>query len=262
VRTNGTNFKLVRNIGITATEGREPRTGLVEAPDGTLLGTTRIGGGVNQGTIFRLRKDGTQFATVRSFSGLGGEGARLRAPLLQTAGGVFYGTTFGGGTGDQGALFRLFTPNLIPAPTLAIQPRSAIGAPGSTLTFTAAANGPQFLRYQWLHLGTNIPGAFSPSLTLPGVDASKIGEYKLRVTGFTGEVTSQSVYASLFSITTNRSLVIQGTPGNSYRIEIADSLGPPTVWTQMTNIVLSGSSATIPAGNVGSRFFRSVLVSP
>jgi hypothetical protein len=227
-----------------------------------LLGTTRIGGGVNQGTIFRLRKDGTQFATVRSFNGIGGEGARLRAPLLQTAGGVFYGTTFGGGTGDQGVLFRLFTPNLIPAPTLATQPRSVIGAPGSTVTFTAAANGSQFLRYQWLHLGTNIPGAFSPSLTLPAVDANKIGEYKVRVTGFTGEVTSQPAHASLFSITRDRSLLIEGTPGNNYRIETAQSLGSPTVWTEMTNIILGETSATIPAGNSGARFFRTVLVSP
>jgi uncharacterized repeat protein (TIGR03803 family) len=262
VRTNGTGFTLLRAMGVATGEGREPRTGLVEAPDGTLLGTTRIGGGANQGTVFRVRKDGTQYATVRSFNGMGGEGARLRAPLLQTVGGVFYGTTFGGGAGDKGVLFRLFAPNLIPVPTLANQPHSVLGAPGSTLTFAAAVNGAQHLRYQWLHQGTNIPGAFSSTLTLPGADAGKVGEYKVLVTGLTGEVTSQSVQASLFSITTNRGLVIQGTPGSSYRIESAERLGSPTVWMEMTNVVLSGNPAIIPTGNGGARFFRTALASP
>ncbi len=262
VKTNGTDFRIVRSLGLAPIEGREPRVGLVEAPDGTLLGTTRIGGGANQGTIFRVQKDGTNYATIRSFSGIGGEGARSRSPLLQAAGGVFYGTTFGGGTGDQGVLFRVFTPNLVPAPMIAEQPRSVINAPGSTLTLSAAIETDQHLRYQWLHNGTNIPGAFSSTLTLTRADATKVGEYQLRATGLTGEVESQKVQLSLFSISTNRSLLIQGTPGNTYQIESADQLGTPTNWAEMTNIVLSGSAASVPAGTTSSKFFRAAMVAP
>ena len=170
--------------------------------------------------------------------------------------------TFGGGTDDQGVLFRVFTPGLIPAPTFATQPRSIIDAPGATLTLAAAIEGKQHLRYQWLRNGTNIPGAFSPTLTLGRADGTKIGEYQVRATGFTGEVESQKVHASLFSITTNRTLLIQGAPGNMYRIESTDRLGNSTAWTEMTNIVLSGSAATVPVSASSSKFFRAALVAP
>ena len=136
------------------------------------------------------------------------------------------------------------------------------GAPGSTVELTAAIAGKQRLRYQWMRNGTNIPAAFSEKLTLNGADAARAGEYKVRVTGLTGEATSAAAEVSLFSMTTNRTLRIEGTVGNTYRIESTDRLNTPTAWTQMTNVVLSAGSVEIPIGSSPSRFYRAALTSP
>jgi T5SS/PEP-CTERM-associated repeat protein/uncharacterized repeat protein (TIGR03803 family) len=257
---DGSGFGVIKNFGVAAGEGREPRAGLVEAPDGSLLGTTRVGGG-GQGTIFRLRKDGSGFQSLRFF-GAAGDGARPRSALAQAPGGVFYGATFGGGTNDQGVLFRLFAPGLIPVPSLVAQPRSFIGPPGSVTTLQVRAAGSEPFFYQWQHNGLDLPGAILPTLALPAVDAASVGVYAVRVSSLSGTNLSAPAYVTLFNINPDRSLILLGEPGAPHRIDFSDLLtAPPQNWLPLTNVVLPAGPMFIidpHSGGLNQRFYRAV----
>jgi uncharacterized repeat protein (TIGR03803 family) len=95
-------------------DGAEPRPGLTEAPNGQMLGTTRVGGAANQGVLYRLNRNGSGLETLRHLGFGGNPGARSRSRLLRAPGDVFYGMTFGGGFNDRGTIFRYYLPELIP----------------------------------------------------------------------------------------------------------------------------------------------------
>ena len=97
---------LLHDFAGTITSGAGPHGPVVEAPDGSLWGTTEGGGPMNTGTIFRVTKTGV-FATMHEFSGEDGSGAL--AGLVLGADGNFYGTTARGGTDLQfgGTAFRI-----------------------------------------------------------------------------------------------------------------------------------------------------------
>lgn len=110
---DGGNFDTIRNLGLAPKDAREPRTSLIQSPSGALLGTSRVGGTANQGTVFQLNPNGSGYATLHEFSSVPGNGARSRSPLVSGGnGGVYYGATFGGGPSDQGVIFRLFVSDL------------------------------------------------------------------------------------------------------------------------------------------------------
>lgn len=112
---DGSFFSVIFGFGTNSFGGLEPRAGLTEAPNGQLLGTTRIGGGtVNEGVIYRLNRNGSGYENLRSFGSGNNPGGRARSPLLGAPGGVFFGMTFGGGVNDRGVIFRYFLPELIP----------------------------------------------------------------------------------------------------------------------------------------------------
>jgi uncharacterized repeat protein (TIGR03803 family) len=94
--------------GFDSTDGRDPVAGLVLATDGNFYGTTRDGTTRNAGTVFRITAGG-QLTTLYSFCAqvdcTGGR--EPSAPLLQATDGNFYGTTYAGGTGDTGTVFRI-----------------------------------------------------------------------------------------------------------------------------------------------------------
>jgi uncharacterized repeat protein (TIGR03803 family) len=83
----------------------EPAGGLVEAPDGSLYGTTKLGGAFSLGTVFQVTTAGA-FTLRHSFSG-GDDGSRPLAPLIQAAGGDLYGTTMRGGSSNDGTVFKI-----------------------------------------------------------------------------------------------------------------------------------------------------------
>jgi len=78
--------------------------GLVEASDGLLYGTAPIGGEFDAGTVFRLDRDGGQFAVLHSFADPGGV---IVNGLVEARPGVFFGTTFSGGKRSEGTIFQL-----------------------------------------------------------------------------------------------------------------------------------------------------------
>ena len=113
----GTVFELMTNQTVTtlvsfdvnnsANTGNSPYAALVQANDGSLYGTTELGGtNGGYGTIFKLMTNGT-FASLYSFSGT--NGANPYAGLVRGSDGNFYGTAFSGGANGYGTVFRFAT---------------------------------------------------------------------------------------------------------------------------------------------------------
>jgi len=86
-------------------DGATPYASLVMDAKGKLYGTTAYGGASNAGTVFRLDKTGKE-TVLYSFTG-GTDGANPYANLIRDGEGNFYGTTYGGGNGGYGVVFKL-----------------------------------------------------------------------------------------------------------------------------------------------------------
>jgi uncharacterized repeat protein (TIGR03803 family) len=80
-------------------DGSGPAASLVQASDGNLYGTTLGGGSGNQGTVFRIGRDGS-YESLYAFDGnaVGFNGTLPLGPLIQARDGFLYGTTYYGGT--------------------------------------------------------------------------------------------------------------------------------------------------------------------
>jgi uncharacterized repeat protein (TIGR03803 family) len=82
-----------------------PVADLTAGSDGKFYGTTQGDGGAGGGTVFRLNPGGTAFEVLHAFDCESGCGPQ--AALTAGSDGKFYGTTFRGGTGGGGTVFRL-----------------------------------------------------------------------------------------------------------------------------------------------------------
>lgn len=99
--------------------GDNPANALVEANDGFLYGTAFEGGATNNGVLFRIRKNGTEFSVVHNFCSVANcADGSSPASLIVGHDGSLYGTTTRGGsnTGNCqplrgcGTIYR-FTPH-------------------------------------------------------------------------------------------------------------------------------------------------------
>jgi len=108
---DGSGFTVVRAFELM-TDARQPSAGLVEAADGSLLGTSMLGGEFNKGAVFRITKDGSGHQTLHSFAGPPNDAARPRSPLAAGAPGLFYSATLIGGSKGYGAVYELAIPAL------------------------------------------------------------------------------------------------------------------------------------------------------
>src|SRR5262249_27356304 len=90
--TNG--FTTLWSFGATPTDGQTPHGGVIEGSDGVLYGTTWFGGGsTNEGTVFKINKDGSGYTKLHAFGGNGSLSSGPRAGLLEGSDGWLYGTT-------------------------------------------------------------------------------------------------------------------------------------------------------------------------
>ncbi len=89
-------------------DGGNPNAGLVFDAAGNLYGTTEYGGAQNGGTVFKLvpNPDGTWTESVLHNFILA-DGALPLCTLIFDAAGNLYGTTFYGGTQNEGTVFKL-----------------------------------------------------------------------------------------------------------------------------------------------------------
>ncbi|MGB8168140.1 MAG: choice-of-anchor tandem repeat GloVer-containing protein, partial [Chthoniobacteraceae bacterium] len=90
-------------------KGSYPYSGLVSDGAGTFYGTTSYGGANDLGTVFKVSADTGALTTLAEFSGNGAnnKGAYPEAGLVGNGPGSFLGTTFQGGAGNFGTVFKV-----------------------------------------------------------------------------------------------------------------------------------------------------------
>ena len=109
------------------TDGKNPLASVIYQ-GGILYGTTANGGSSNLGTLFSYDLTSSTLTTFYSFTGQSTDGSEPYAGVIYQ-GGILYGTTYRGGSGNQGSLFSY---TIIPTST----PISNICFPAGTLIST------------------------------------------------------------------------------------------------------------------------------
>jgi uncharacterized repeat protein (TIGR03803 family) len=103
--------------GSVANDGWYPFAGLIQASDGNFYGATWYGGstavagedyGNGWGTVFKITPSGT-VTILHSFGdgSVANDGCEPFAGLIQASDGNFYGTTAGGGSAENGTVFKI-----------------------------------------------------------------------------------------------------------------------------------------------------------
>lgn len=103
-----------------------PNDGLVQAPDGTLYGTTTSGGAAGKGTAYKLAPDGV-FTLLYDFADQ--PGLSTPGSLVLAGDGALFGTAYKRTAPSGSVLFRLTTSGVFT--TLDIAPANADGSGGS-----------------------------------------------------------------------------------------------------------------------------------
>ena len=108
VNTDGSGYTVLKSYSPSnIPDGNTPHYASVTISGATLYGTTYGGGSNNWGTVFKMNTDGTGYTVLKHFTNTVG-GANPTTGLTLNEG-VLYGTTYNGGTGGWGTLFKLNT---------------------------------------------------------------------------------------------------------------------------------------------------------
>jgi uncharacterized repeat protein (TIGR03803 family) len=117
---DGTVFEIVKTahgfagapttlVSFAGADGSTPVGSLIADAAGDLFGTTRYGGADNDGTVFEIAKTKGGYAsaptTLVSFTGA--DGSQPLASLLADAAGDLFGTTYQGGSDNDGTVFEI-----------------------------------------------------------------------------------------------------------------------------------------------------------
>lgn len=104
-----TNYQTIYSFG-KLPDGAQPHASLVVGPQGSLFGTTSVGGAYGYGTVFELSSPtGTAWTESVLYSFSGANGQYPQANVVFGPKGALYGTTEGGGSGG-GTVFELAPP--------------------------------------------------------------------------------------------------------------------------------------------------------
>src|SRR5207248_303572 len=107
---NGSDFSILNQFPDGIGDVWNSQFGLLKASDGTLYGAASSGGNLQyydiSGGVFRLNKDGSNYALLYPFSRTGGDGRGSVASVSEGSDGMIYGTTQYGGDRDIGTVFR------------------------------------------------------------------------------------------------------------------------------------------------------------
>jgi uncharacterized repeat protein (TIGR03803 family) len=93
------------------TDGALPLAGLTIDRGGNLYGSANVGGSIGAGTVYNLKRSGSNFSFNLLYSFNGSEdGAGPQARVIFGPNGSLYGTTTGGGPDGHGVVFNLRPP--------------------------------------------------------------------------------------------------------------------------------------------------------
>lgn len=101
-------FTAIHAFNGGATDAQNPQGTLIQGTDGNLWGTSYLGGQTGSGTVFKMTTSGTvtvlyQFAGCSTTT----NGCNPTAGLVQGTDGNYYGAATGGGTSNQGVVFKI-----------------------------------------------------------------------------------------------------------------------------------------------------------
>jgi uncharacterized repeat protein (TIGR03803 family) len=96
---------VIHSFGLIAGDGLSPYAALIEDSDGNFYGTTEFGGEYELGTAFKITPTGDE--TVLHQFGNGEDASSVYGGLVLGSDGNFYGTTIGGGTSQDGTVFKI-----------------------------------------------------------------------------------------------------------------------------------------------------------
>ena len=192
-------------------DGAHPRAQLVESA-GYFYGTTNAGGPNGQGTIFRLRFDGSEFSVLHVFTtpvvpsgstvAINDDGALPQAGLTDGGDGLLYGTATAGGVNGLGVLYSV-TPDGSVRTTLHHFASEGGGAPIGTLLLASDGR----LYGSTSNGGTTSAGAASNLGTVYSIARDGTGFTKLHsfdnTTGANGSGRMVQLDANEFIGTTN-----------------------------------------------------------
>jgi len=184
---------LVQFTGTTGSYlGSTPLGALVQGADGSLYGTTSVGGVNNVGTVFKITTTAT-FTTLTNFTGSSGSvlGSTPKGALIQLADGSFYGTTTLGGTSSLGTVFSI----------------TSAGVLTTLVNFTGSTGA--------------VLGATPQGALVTGTDGALYGTTNtggLNNVGSIFKVTSTGLFTHLVSLTAAPGVgrLVQGETGNIY----------------------------------------------
>jgi uncharacterized repeat protein (TIGR03803 family) len=103
VAPDGSGHRLLHSF--SGSDGCGPQGGLIEASDGHLYGTSP-GGPHDDGVVYRIDRDGSNFTLVHPFSERR-DGSDPHGELVETSPGVFVGTAQKGGKAFVGTVFQM-----------------------------------------------------------------------------------------------------------------------------------------------------------
>ena len=238
------------------TDGAFPISGLFQASDGFLYGTTSEGGTLGIGTVFRL--DPTAPTTTDPVTGWvtgaidilhtfdGANGATPWAALIQGTDSAIYGATTAGGDHTGGTIFRFKVPTLTwPAPA-PIDDGTALGPELNATASFAGSTVPGTFVYT-PPAGTVLPpGTHRLSVTFTPADTSTYFPAKKSVM-----ITVQTVGAPTVTIDQAAG---QADPTSASPIQFAVAFSAPVTGFDASDVSLAGSTVggTLVASVSGS----------
>jgi len=107
VNTNGTSYTVLHSFAPETYDGRTAESPFIELSNGVLMGVTRMGGKSDRGTLYKVNKDGSNYAELRSFTLNGGDGQYGFAHPIEGTDGFLYGTCVNGGWYDCGVVYKM-----------------------------------------------------------------------------------------------------------------------------------------------------------
>ena len=118
IKTDGTSFKVVYTLGVYDSSvggyptGYTPNGGVTQAADGYLYGLT-VNGGIlsggagGNGTLYRVKTDGSSFSVLHAFTAASDGYNNYYAPVI--SGTTIYGAANNGGTSSYGTVWSIST---------------------------------------------------------------------------------------------------------------------------------------------------------
>ncbi len=219
IQKDGSGYQILyRFLGGYQNDGERPDTELVENVDGTLYGCTSTGGTwmTGIGTIFRIQKDGTDYAMLHSFGSLPLDGWGLADNgLVRGSDGAFYGTAQNGGAMDEGMMFRM---------------EKSAGSYAPLCSFPLLPGGGDY------PTGTPILASdgFFYGVTLRGGPLDGGAIFRFSLNGPCYNQIACQVAAG------HPQLRFSGTPGTAYRIQRADTLASEN-WSTLTTVTANAN---------------------